>query len=552
MASTTTISGLASGIDWQATIDLLMQVERQPVNRLQQRKQSFQQKTTAWNAIQTKLNTLMTQAQRIDTTNEILRKTATSANSDVVSVTAESGAVSGSHSILVNQLAQTEVYVHSDGWADLNTTAVHTGAGGKFVFNFDDETISIDVPNGTTLLGLVQLINNSDNNRDDEGNPLVTASTIDDGGEVDPLHLVLTAQSPTSANSISIDDVETTIGSGGGFDDASWTRTRDAQVAQIRVDGFPPGDWITRESNTISDVLTGVTLTLKDTSNTAVNISVENNYTAIKQRISDWVDAYNGLMNDISGFTRYDAENEVRGVLMDDSQIRNIRSQLASVVINEVPGLSEDAVYRSLGDIGISLGANGTLSINDSKLQAALEADAAGVANVFAKSSSTTDTTLQMASYTKETQGGSYEVEAAWLANGTLDPNGVNTIGGFAATIENKTTLVGKAGTPVEGLRIQFAYPGGGAGSTTATIRFGAGVAVQADSRTKLLTDSFDGLVKSVTDAFKNQISNLDSSIEAYERRLETKREMLVRQFLAMENAVSQASGQSKWLSAMG
>lgn len=540
-----TVSGLASGIDWQKTIDMLMQIERQPVDRLMSRKAEYVRKTTAWNSISTKLTTLQGAAQSIDSQDEVLRKTASSSNTDILTASAKSGAVSGTHTIEVNQLAQSEVYVHSTGWADLNSTAVYSGSGGQFVYNFDGSTYTVSVPNNSTLLDLVQLINN------DTNNPGITASTIDDGGTTDPVHLVLTADDPKSANSFSI-DATTNLGTGTEFDDASWTRTQNAQEAQIRVDGYPPASWISRTSNVIDDVLEGLTLTLKDTTTSAVTVSVEDDYTAIKQRISDWVTAYNDVMKEIASDVRYDSENEVQGVLMGDSQIRTVRDQLTNIVVNVVPGLPSGSEYLSLADIGLDVSTSGTISINDDDLQAALENNAENVANLIAKSTSTNNSALQYLSSTEATEGGSYAVQATYLASGLLDSSGTNTIDGYAATVESGTILVGKSGTPVEGLRIQFTYPGGGAGTASATVRFGTGAAVQVDNRIESYTDSIDGLIKGVKDSYQSQIDNLDDQITAYEQRLATKKEMLTKQFLAMEDAISKARNQSSWTSALG
>jgi len=540
-----TVSGFASGIDWQKTIDMLMQIERQPVDRMVQRKALYQQKTAAWNAISEKLTALQSSAQSIDTQDELLRKTAASSDTNIISASAKSGAVSGTHTIEVNQLAQSEVYVHSGGWADLNSTAVYSGTGGQFVYNYDGSTYTVSVPNNATLLDLVQLINN------DENNPGVTASTIDDGGTTDPVHLVLTSDDPKSANSFSI-DASTNLGTGTEFDDASWTRTKNAQEAEIRVDGYPPASWITRTSNVIDDVLEGLTLTLKDTTTSAVNVSVEDDYTAIKQRVSDWVKAYNDVMKEISTDIRYDSENEVQGILMGDSQVRTVRDQLTNIMVNVVPGLPSGSEYLSLGDIGLEVSTSGTITINDDELQAALENNAENVANLIAKSTATNNSSLQFLSSTDATEGGSYDVQATYLASGLLDASGTNTIDGYAATVESGNILVGKDGTPVEGLRVQFAYPGGGAGTASATVRYGTGTAVQVDNKISTYTDSFDGLIKGVKDAYQSQIDNLDDQITAYEQRLATKKEMLTKQFLAMEDAISKAKNQSNWTSAIG
>lgn len=542
-SSTATISGIASGIDWQSTVDALMEIEYQPVQRLLDKQDEYAEKNSAWDVVEQKLSALQSASTTIDSVNELLLKNASSANTDALSVVADADATSGTHTVEINQLAQNQVIVHTDGWADANTTSITTG-GTDFTYTYDGVDYTVSVTSGSTLSELISNIN------DDPDNPGITASYIDDGGAADPIHLVLSVDDPTASDLLSINDALTTIGTGAGeFDSAAWTTTQNAQEAEIRVDGFPPGSWITRTTNEIDDVIPGVTLTLKDTNLTGIQVTVTDDYSAIKTRISSWVDAYNDTLQTINDYTSYDAENEVRGVLMDDSQIKTVRSRLINIVSSEIPGLPTNAIYTTLGSVGVDIISNGKLSINSSDLQDALEEDPEAVANLFAQSDSSTTSTLEFFRRSENTEGGTYSVTAYYTAAGKLDSSQSNTIGGYAATVEGTNVLVGKDGSPVEGLRVYFNYPGGGAGSVTGTVRLGEGVANSSYYEIESLSDNIDGLISIVKDGYQDTIDSLEDQIAAYEDRLDLKREMLEKQFIAMESAIAEVQNQSSWIS---
>ncbi|HEX05363.1 MAG TPA: hypothetical protein ENH10_09470, partial [Bacteroidetes bacterium] len=376
-APAATFSGLASGIQWQDTVDMLIQIESQGLYRLEGRKVEEQTRIDAWVSVTSKLNALQSAAQAIDTANELLAMTASSSDSDFLTVSANAQAIAATHNIEINQLAQQEVKVHDVGWADLNQTSL-TGSGTDFSYTFDGETRTLTLATGSTLADLIEAIN------DDEDNPGISASSIDDGTGTDPVHLVLTANEANVTTTIDINDGATTIG-GGSFVEANWATTKDAQQAQIKVDGYPPGalDWIYRDSNTIEDVIDGVTLTLKDITTSDVQVSVAENSAETKNAIEEWVAAYNALIVEIEAKTRYDAENETRGLLAGDTNIRSLKSDIMTIVTSEIPGVNSNALYKTLGSAGISLTSGGKLKVDSAELTEALKEDAQAVADLF-------------------------------------------------------------------------------------------------------------------------------------------------------------------------
>ncbi|MBD3165006.1 flagellar filament capping protein FliD [bacterium] len=541
----TTITGLASGIEWGDTVDLLMQIEAQPLQRILQREDEVKRKQGAWVGLQEKVVSFKNKSEAIDSADELLKMAARSNDQDILTVTADSDAVPGNHTIDVNQLAQAETEVH-DGFADINTTAVHSGSTGTFNYSYGGTEVTLSVGSGTTIAGLVQLINN------DSDNPGVTASYIDDGsGGATAIHLVLQGNDPGSSNTIVLDPSGTTNLNGGTFDSTAFTETRSAQDAEIKVDGYPTGagSYITRESNQISDVIPGVTLYLRDTSASSVEITVENDLTSIKSKINSWVDAYNSIMKDIASLTYWDEENEVAGVLNGDSRVYDLRSRIQDIAISEIPGLPDDNAYSNLAGIGLNMGTSGQISVNDSTLTEALEDNLTDVANLFIFSKASESANVEYFARTRKTKGGTYAVSAEY-SGGKLTKGGTHTIGGYEATVVNTNYLLGAEDTPIEGLRL-YVKNLSGAGTLTTNVRIGTGAGVLGSNEVNDLTDTYEGLFTLVNDAYDDELEAFETQIENYERRLEQKRQMLERQFLAMENAVSEAQTQGQWLNSI-
>lgn len=188
----TTVSGLVSGIDWNATIEQLMQIERRRVSLYETRKSENETKLNLWAQIQAKVAALQGASQNLDRRSEFVVKSASSSDSTVVGVSASATAAGGSHSVEVLALAKAHS-IASQGWTDNNSTGVGD-SGGNLVIQVGDETITIadaDLSSATTLEQLKNLINNSADNDN-----LVTASILNDGTDSGAYRLVLTADNP--------------------------------------------------------------------------------------------------------------------------------------------------------------------------------------------------------------------------------------------------------------------------------------------------------------------------------------------------------------------
>jgi flagellar hook-associated protein 2 len=317
-----------------------------------------------------------------------------------------------------------------------------------------------------------------------------------------------------------------------------------AQDAHIRVDGI----YMSQSSNTITDVIQGLTLDLLSAdSGTTVTVTVSNDTETVESQISDFVSAYNALMASISAATSYDEESKTASPLLGDSTVSSIRGTLQSIISSMVPGLPSGAELSSLAEIGITTGSGGMLSLNTSDLQEALATDFDGVVDLFTESASSSSSSVFYQSRGSATQAGTYAVEVTYDEVGNIT---AATINGHSATIDGMF-IVGADGTAEEGLRLGFDAPGGGAGTVSASVRLGLGAFASLGNQLTDINDPLEGQVHYAMDSLNTRIESLNDRIDSMEERLSQREEMYRRQFNNLEVALSQLQTQSQYLSSI-
>ena len=305
--------------------------------------------------------------------------------------------------------------------------------------------------------------------------------------------------------------------------------------ASFTLDGVA----VTRSSNTVDDLIDGLTLNLKKAaSDTTVTLTVGRDYEGIKEAISGFVTAYNDVMNAINAQMTYNSDSGTTGgPLFGDSTLRAIKNDLVDLVIDRVSGV--DADFSTLGLIGINIGNDSTLSIDDEKLQESLENNFYDVRRLFATDWSATNGALSYGYHTTDTKAGTYTVRIT----------GTNPVAGYFVTPGDATGngeyLTGISGD-AKGLMIRYS---GTATGTVGTFTLTYGIAELMDRALYHVTDSVDGTVSNKTETIQDQIENIDESIQRLEDRIEQKLARLEQQFIAMETALSTLQSQSSWLS---
>lgn len=360
-------SGVVSNIDYSSLITQLVNIKQQSITDLETQKKNLETQNSAYSNLSSKITDLMTAADGLRKSTSFGSFKTSVDNSSTLSATAGTGAAYGTYSVVVSTLAKAHK-IAADGVATADTV-IAAGAG-SFSFQVGGgavQTIAVDAT--TTLTSLKDSINAL--------NAGVTASVVNDGSTPNPYRLVLTGTSTGTSNSINITQNDTSL--------AFSTTLQAAQDATFTVDNMP----FTRQSNTITDVITGVTLDFKsaDPAKT-VTVAVERDTDAISDAVKKLVDAYNGVQNYIKYNNDYDADTKKASPFFGDSVARSIQDDLRRTFSSAVSGLP-DSMNRLL-HVGITTDKDGVMSLDSTKLKEALTTNFDGVVSLFTKGTSTT------------------------------------------------------------------------------------------------------------------------------------------------------------------
>lgn len=172
-----------------------------------------------------------------------------------------------------------------------------------------------------------------------------------------------------------------------------------AKDAKFKLDGID----ITRGSNSVTDVLSGVTIQLvKDTASPTTQFTVSPDLTGIKASVGGLVSAYNQLVSTYGNLSSFDPATLTGGILFGDVTTQSAIDQITDALTSPVKGLTGD--YTALAQIGITLDKTGQLSVNDSQLTSALQNDLPGVGRVFKAAGVVSDSSVAFIAATQATK----------------------------------------------------------------------------------------------------------------------------------------------------
>lgn len=548
-----TFSGLGSTVDFDSIIDQLVEVESASINRFESWKTEWSDKIAALETLNSKLTDFKTVAASMDTLTQFVGKTASSSDTTILTASATTSATSGTHAILVNQLAQNEVEAHS-GLAASTTVINSSGSSKVFAFSYaGGAAVSIAVADGATLADLATAINNSG------ANPGVTASVMDLGASYGATRyrLLIQGNGTGSTNTITIDDGLTTLDGTGGtesFLSATFTETQTAQDSQIRVDGYPPGTWIERSSNSINDVIPGVTLSLLNSSASSVQVTIGDDTEAMQEKVESLVEQYNDVIAYIKEQTNFDSDTGEAGILLGNYAVEIVKSALNYIASGSGQGFkSPNDTYLTLGQLGITTDVSetsptfGQLVIDSSELSEAINDDPEAVANLMAAyfqgvSDDATGNLTYYSSLPGITEPGTYEVTAT-VSGGVLTGG---TINGRAASVSGDTLTASTSGYPEYGLAVKVNLVDG---NYSSTVRLQLGKSGQFTEKLDDLLSISSGPVNILISNYQDIIDGIDSKIEAETRRVEAVRKRLTEQFARVDAILSTLNQQSEYLS---
>lgn len=375
-------AGLASGIDSQAIIDSTVASARLArVQPNQKKVTELEETNTALESFSTKLDALRTTLQPFTSlSGGGVSKTGSSSKESVVGATATNAASNGSYNVTVNSLAKNHTYSFDQTYSSTSTAIQSTLTGAEPSANrtitftvgtgSNQETVSVVVTDGSySISQFVSDFNNASSKAE--------ASLVNVGTESSPSYKVV-------INSVYEGTEKGTIARtslGAGLTNLSAVSESAASNSSISISGIGT---ISRSTNSVSDVIPGVTLNLASAGTATVKIAEDAATTTAK--IQDFVNSFNDIVKFLAennqvirDETGADVKNvfaPLSGTRTDDSAIQALRQQLSASVA------SGGSVVRVFSDLGITTERNGTLKFDSSKLQTALSSEPSSVSDL--------------------------------------------------------------------------------------------------------------------------------------------------------------------------
>jgi len=308
----------------------------------------------------------------------------------------------------------------------------------------------------------------------------LSTTLINDGSGTNPIRLNISSEHGGRSGRVLFDD------GGLGLNTSTLTEGRDAVVFFGSADPAE-GVLLTSSTNSLTNTIDGVSIDLLSTSTEAVELTISRDTDQIVESVNKFVDDFNTVMETIGQLDSYDQEKQERGILLGDSTLASVRRQLLGAVTSNFDDVS--GRYSRLSEVGVRIGSDAKLVIDEAKLREAISTDLNAVTELF----------------TLKTQ---QAVEDEQISDGvTLPGSGTEvTARGFGATLEQTLDL---------------------------------------------LTDSISGIVTGATDNFDSQIELANDRIEQLNELLASKRQRLEQEFASMETALAQLQSQQSALASL-
>jgi flagellar hook-associated protein 2 len=664
--STIQLPGLLSGIDTAKLIAQLMAVERRTLNMYQERMSTWEERKDALSTLESRLETLRTSVRALSGADELRAFTTASSDEDILTAEASYDAFEGNHTVVINQLANAERWVHTNG---KEYAEDYVGAG-TFIYSYNHQETILTTTATTTLQDLAGLINNdADNpgvtanllyyndayhlvlNGNDAGtdyqvsvntsntevrqaasaftvdndNATLTSRIIDldqfngtlvgneyitisgklhDGTVVNQnysingntklshlieeindafggtatatlvngrirltdhscgtsqMELTLTYNPGSGSTTFSIPTISRSTQGGSvtanlaGFGASDFTETQSAQDCRFKVDGYPvaEGEWFSRSSNTVDDVIHGVTLHLHDTGTVQVNLTRD--IQSVKEKLKSLVDAYNAAIVYIKEKTGYNNVLKTAGVLMGDYVVSTIRSRLCIPLIAQTSGFIQDIdAFLTPAQIGLELDRDGTLTLDTTDFDKAVAENYTDVLAIIgaAKTGSSDSNTIKFyGASSKYTTAGTYDVQVTVDQNGNIAAGiKLSTESEYRSAILSGNIITGDSsfdenGNPIypeNGLQISVNLSDLSPNHTyTATIRAKQGFAGAMEDALDKMLKLTTGSIQLDEDYVTNSIEQLQDRIDAEEERLTKEQERLVVRFARLERTLA-------------
>ncbi len=381
------VPGLGSGLDVNSIVSQLISVEGDTKTLLLANQQSgIEAEITAFGSIKSILSTLQNSTGTLKSPATFTATTAASSDSTRFTATTSGNVSPGIFDIEIRELAEAHKLL-SPGYVDSDTVI---GEGSLTIsVGADSFVVTVDSSN-STVSGIRDAINDASDNT----GVTATIINVDNGSGGTESKLVLTSDSTGAENAITV----VVSDSDGNHTDSSGLSalyydtgdvTTPEQLSQINpaadAEIYIDSQRVYSDSNTVVNAIQGVTLNLlAEDAGTNHTLTISTDKDSIKSSIELFVSNYNSFVSLTNNMTAFEAEAGEAGVFLGDATVRTLRQQLRS----EVAGVVEDisGSYSMLLDLGITTESDGTLKLNPTTLDNALDGNLDDVAELFSSS----------------------------------------------------------------------------------------------------------------------------------------------------------------------
>lgn len=371
--------GVGSGLPIEQLLKDLRESENQPLVLIQSQQVSAQNRISAYSTLKGALEALNTSGKALGKDDAFGALKATTAG-DHFTASVTNKAVAGQYSIKVDKLATSQTLVSEKGLTDRSAAIGNSGGTLSVTIGDEIKTLKVEGKNGgaPSLDDIMAAINGDSS--------LGFSATLINDGSAAPHRLLFTAKdtgTKASIESLSFaandGDSDSALNELIGFGPGAPTANMKEQAADdaiVSINGIE----ITSQSNKVEGAIEGVTLNLTKITDTAVSLGITRDDKVTSEAINKFITAYNSLQSTIKSLTSYDVEGQKGSALTGDNLARNAQNQVRQA-LNSAVG---EGTMRTLSQLGITTDPkDGTLKVDDKKLEAALKDNMVDVQKLF-------------------------------------------------------------------------------------------------------------------------------------------------------------------------
>ncbi|MCW5657895.1 MAG: flagellar filament capping protein FliD [Burkholderiaceae bacterium] len=363
--------GVGSGLDVNSIVTQLVAIERQPIVQLQSQATSLQTKLSAFGKLQSNLSALRDAASALTSASTWNQTAGTSSDTDAVAVTTDANNLPGSYSVQVLSLAKAQsntskTYTAATDLVGEGTIRIELGTWSQdnTTFTAKPDSAAIDITVGPPAKSLAEV-------RDmvNAANAGITATVLTDASGA---RLVFRSTATGAVNGFKLtvtdtdgNNVDTSGLSALAYDPSVGVLTMAKALAAANASALINGVPVSSTSNTLSNIVDGMTLTLKQQTASAIEVTTAPDKDAIKKKIEAFVTAYNDLNKELAAQTKYDAASKTAGTLQGDSAAVSLRAALRATLRGNS---SASTMFTRLADIGFDVKQDGSITLDNAKL----------------------------------------------------------------------------------------------------------------------------------------------------------------------------------------